>query len=387
MTEMNKNYDKAVSAIKAAILQSQYEAARSVNEKQLMLYYGIGKYISLNSRKGFWGKGAIDTISERLQKELPGLRGFSARNLKYMRKFYEEWMCLDYVDQDELSKNHPNSALTSAKLTSESVSLIRHLQVPNYEGISVEEFFEIGFTQHRIILEKIKNIDERFYYIRECAKQKFTVETLLNHIAADDFHHRAQLPNNFLQTMSSAQQALRAINVFKDEYLLDFINVEELNSRDDADIDERVLENAIIHNVKNFILTFGKDFAFIRNQYHLDAFGVDQYIDLLFFNRSLNCLVAVELKKGPFKTAYLGQLSGYLSILDGFEKKPHENPSIGLILCKDMEKSFVDYVIRDFDKPMGVATYKTSKDMSEELKKALPDIEILKKLLESDGMI
>lgn len=387
MAEMNKNYDEAVNAIKSAILQSQYEAARSVNEKQLMLYYGIGKYISLNSRKGFWGKGAIDTISERLQKELPGLRGFSARNLKYMRKFYEEWMCLDYVDQDELAKDHPNLAPVSAKFISESVSLIRHLQVPNYEGISVEEFFEIGFTQHRIILEKIKNIDERFYYIRECAKQKFTVENLLNHIAADDFHHQAQLPNNFLQTMSSTQQALRAINVFKDEYLLDFINVEELNSRDDADIDERVLENAIVHNVKNFILTFGKDFAFIRNQYHLDAFGVDQYIDLLFFNRSLNCLVAVELKKGPFKTAYLGQLSGYLSILDGFEKKSHENPSIGLILCKDMEKSFVDYVIRDFDKPMGVATYKTSKDMSEELKKALPDVESLKKLLESDRMI
>ena len=384
MTEMNKNYDEAVSAIKAAILQSQYEAARSVNEKQLMLYYGIGKYISLNSRKGFWGKGAIDTISERLQKELPGLRGFSARNLKYMRKFYEEWSCLDYVDHDELDKNHPNSALTSAKLAPESESLIWQLQVPNYDGIPIEEFFEIGFTQHRIILEKTKDIDERFYYIRECAKQKFTVETLLKHITADEYHHRAQLPNNFLQTMSSAQQALRAINVFKDEYLLDFIKVEELNSRDDADIDERVLENAIVHNVKNFILTFGKDFAFIRNQYHLDAFGVDQYVDLLFFNRTLNCLVAVELKKGPFKTAYLGQLSGYLSVLDGFEKKPHENPSIGLILCKDMEKSFVDYVIRDFEKPMGVATYKTSKDMSEELRNALPDIEDLKKLLESD---
>ena len=153
-------------------------------------------------------------------------------------------------------------------------------------------------------------------------------------------------------------------------------------AQDEADIDERVLENAIIHNVKNFILTFGKDFAFIRNQYHLDAFGENQYIDLLFFNRSLNCLVAVELKKGPFKTAYLGQLSGYLSILDGFEKKPHENPSIGLILCKDMNKSFVDYVIQDYDKPMGVATYKTSKDMSLKLKEALPDIEELKRLLE-----
>ena len=149
---------------------------------------------------------------------------------------------------------------------------------------------------------------------------------------------------------------------------------------------QKMVENAIIHNVKNFILTFGKDFAFVRNQYHLDAFGKDQYIDLLFFNRELNCLVAVELKKGKFKTSYLGQLQGYLSVLDGFERKPHENPAIGIILCKDMNKSFVDYVIQDYTKPMGVATYKTSKDMSEELKKALPPIEALKKLLDAEDM-
>ena len=202
-------------------------------------------------------------------------------------------------------------------------------------------------------------------------------------IIRDDYHHQGSLPNNFIQTLPAAEQAFRAISTFKDEYLLDFINVEELNVRDREDVDERVVENAIIHHVKNFILTFGKDFAFIRNQYHLDAFGEDQYIDLLFFNRTLNCLVAVELKTGKFKTSYLGQLQGYLSVLDGFERKPHENPSIGIILCKDMNKSFVDYVIQDYSKPMGVATYKTSKDMSDELRKALPDVEELRKLLDS----
>lgn len=189
-----------------------------------------------------------------------------------------------------------------------------------------------------------------------------------------------------MKTLPVAEQAFRAINTFKDEYLLDYINVEELDVRDRADIDEKIIENSIVHNIKNFILTFGKDFAFIRNQYHLDAFGEDQYIDLLFFNRQLNCLVAVELKKGKFKTSYLGQLQGYLSVLDGFERKPHENPSIGLILCKDMNRSFVDYVIQDYSKPMGVATYKTSKDMSEELKNALPDVETLKKLLDSEDV-
>ena len=371
------NYDKAVEIIKTAILQSQYDAACSVNEKQLMLYYGIGKYISLNSRKGFWGKGAIDAISERLDKELPGLKGFSARNLRNMRTFYEEWAALDHKRDEEL-----NLADSSAKTVPPSALQIWQTLLPNSQGFPSEDFLHIGFSHHILIISKVKNIEERTFYIRHTVAGKLSLEALKESIARDDYHHQGSLPNNFLQTLPAAEQAFRAINTFKDEYLLDYINVEELGIRDKHDMDERVLENNIVHNVKNFILTFGKDFAFVRNQYHLDAFGEDQYIDLLFFNRELNCLVAVELKTGKFKTSYLGQLQGYLSILDGFERKPHENPSIGLILCKDMNKSFVDYVIQDYAKPMGVATYKTSKDMSDELRKALPDVEALKKLLD-----
>lgn len=248
----------------------------------------------------------------------------------------------------------------------------------------MEAFLHIGFTHHRVILGKAKDLEERLFYIRRCADEHFTVEVLISSLAADDYHHQGNLPNNFVRTLTAGQQALKAIGAFKDEYLLDYINVEELDVRDRADMEEKVVENAIIHNIKNFILTFGKDFAFIRNQYHLDAFGEDQYIDLLFFNREPNCLVAVELKRGKFKTSYLGQLQGYLSVLDGFERKPHKNLAIGIILCKDMNKSFVDYVIQDYTKPMDVATYKTSKDMSEELRRALPDIEDLKKLLDEN---
>ncbi|MCD8375588.1 MAG: PDDEXK nuclease domain-containing protein [Oscillospiraceae bacterium] len=384
MDEIQK-YDEAVEAIKTAILQSQYEAARSVNEKQLMLYYSIGRYISLNSRQGFWGKGAIDEISERLDKEMPGLRGFTSRNLRYMRTFYEEWKILDSYR----AQNRPEDAsdileLANSEITETAIAPIWNLQVPNMQDFPLDAFLHIGFTHHRVILGKVKNIDERVFYIKRCASEHFTVEALKNSISADEYHHQGLLPNNFLQTLPASEQAFRAVNTFKDEYLLDYINVEELGVRDKQDVDEKMVENAIIHNVKNFILTFGKDFAFVRNQYHLDAFGEDQYIDLLFFNRELNCLVAVELKKGKFKTSYLGQLQGYLSVLDGFERKPHENPAIGIILCKDMNKSFVDYVIQDYTKPMGVATYKTSKDMSEELKRALPDVEDLKKLLDSE---
>ena len=376
--------DDAVQVIKTAILQSQYDAARTVNEKQLILYYGIGKYISQNSRHGFWGQGAIDAISKRLETELPGLRGFSARNLRNMRSFYEEWIMLDQIPESSIRDSHVILADASAKLSDGAANQNWQMCLPTSRELSMDGFLHIGFSHHILILTRIKSLEERLFYISLAASEKFSYDALKASIIRDDFHHQGKIPNNFAKTISSSQQALRAVSAFKDQYLLDFINVEELGVRDPQDLDERVVENALVQNIKNFILTFGKDFAFVRNQYHLDAFGEDQYIDLLFFNRTLNCLVAVELKTGKFKTAYLGQLQGYLSILDRYERKPHENPSVGIILCKDMNRSFVDFVIQDYSKPMGVATYRTSKDMSEELRDALPDIEALRRLLDQE---
>lgn len=369
-------YGDAVRAIKQAILKSQYEAVKGVNAQQLALYYSIGGYISANTRTGTWGKGAIDAISSQLQEELPGLRGFSATNLRNMRIFFEAWSPEDAQGDSSVA-------------TDESVRValgnFHQAQLMKLQPKDAEAFKNIGFTHHMAILNQAKDREERFFYIRTCAENHYSVSELKRAIARDDFHHQGKMPNNFMQTIPQGQRALRAISTFKDEYLLDFINVEELGARDGADVDERVVEQGIIHNIKNFIIEFGRDFAFVGNQYHLEAFGEDQYIGLLFFNRELNCLVAVELKAGPFKTAYLGQLSGYLSVLDGYVKKPHENDSIGIVLCKDANRAFVDYVVRDFDKPMGVATYKMTQDMPQKLRDALPPIEGLKALLEEIG--
>ena len=369
-------YGDAVRAIKQAILKSQYEAVKGVNAQQLALYYSIGGYISANTRTGTWGKGAIDAISSQLQEELPGLRGFSATNLRNMRIFFEAWSPEDAQGDSSVA-------------TDESVRValgnFHQAQLMKLQPKDAEAFKNIGFTHQMAILNQAKDREERFFYIRTCAENHYSVSELKRAMARDDFHHQGKMPNNFMQTIPQGQRALRAISTFKDEYLLDFINVEELGARDGADVDERVVEQGIIHNIKNFIIEFGRDFAFVGNQYHLEAFGEDQYIDLLFFNRELNCLVAVELKAGPFKTAYLGQLSGYLSVLDGYVKKPHENDSIGIVLCKDANRAFVDYVVRDFDKPMGVATYKMTQDMPQKLRDALPPIEGLKALLEEIG--
>ena len=156
------------------------------------------------------------------------------------------------------------------------------ISLQNSGNFPQKDFLNISFSHHTLIFSKIKNYDERIFYIQLAASEKLSHDELKTRIVSDDYHHRSVLPNNFVQSLSASEQAFRAINMFKDEYLLDFINVEQLGIRDKEDIDENVLENAIVQNVKNFILSFGKDFAFIRNQYYLDAFGEDQYIDLLF---------------------------------------------------------------------------------------------------------
>lgn len=382
--ERKENYAIAVKTIKTAILQGQYAAAKGTNRIQLATYFAIGKYISLNSRQGFWGKGAIETISEQLRRELPGLRGYSPSNMKNMRLFYEKWSVLDSKSPIAIGESsEQNSTIAIGELQSEDyqIDIYRSLSVDNVVNFPVEVFFSVPFTHHIRILEKTKTQDERYYYMHRCVMENLSVDGLVKIIKQDDFLHKSILPNNFVNTISDPATARKAVMMFKDEYFLDFINTEEIGERDFADIDEKVVEKEIIHNVKNFIMTFGRDFAFIGNQYHLEVYGHDHFPDLLFFNRELNAMVVVDLKKGEFKPSYLGQLAAYLRILDDKVRKPHENQTIGLILCKSADKEYVEYIIQDYNKPMGVATYTTENDMPEKLRKALPPIEELKKLL------
>lgn len=370
----------AVEIIKTAILNSQYEAAKDVNRVQLGLYFGIGRFLASKKGKKTWGTGVLETISDNLRKQLPGLRGFSATSLKKMRQFYENWSFLDV----------PNSTVTTDELPEPSESLdksiiaITEFKVSvNFTEFPIDDFLKVPFSHHVQIFSRVKNLDERYFYITKTSQEHLAVEELNRAIDRNDFLHQKELPNNFVNTLSSAKQARKAVQMFKNEYLLDFINVEEIGERDAQDVDERVVENQIIQNIKNFIMTFGKDFTFVGNQYHLEAYGEEFFSDLLFFNRELNCLVVVELKTGEFKPSYLGQLCTYLRIIDDKVKKPHENSTIGIVLCKSMNKEFVEYVIQDYDKPMGVSTYKSMEDMPEKIKNVMPDIEELRKLIQS----
>lgn len=385
MSNNIQSITSAVNVIKTAILQSQASAAKAVNQEMLALYYGIGRFISANSRNRNWGKGVLAQISERLRSELPGLRGFGESSLKNMRLFYEAWSaieCNSPIEIGELAGNTSNTNPDTSIVSDNDVDTIRQLQLANLPGFPLAEFLSISFTHHIRILENAKDMDERMFYIRYCYTYKPAADEVRNVIKKQDlYHNQGALPNNFLTTIPDYKQAFRAMQMFKDEYLLDFINVEELGMHDE-EVDERVIEQHIVHNVKNFIMTFGKGFTFIGNQVHYDKLGHDHWIDLLFYNRDLRRTVVFELKKGNFKVAYLAQLSSYLRILNDDDRREGENAPVGIILCKNMDKEYVNYIMQDFLQPMGVATYKTADEVEPEVVKLLPPKEELLKLIE-----
>ena len=229
------------------------------------------------------------------------------------------------------------------------------------------------------ILHKTKDINEVLFCIHETVVHQWDKYTLRDVLKVGIPRPEHIAPNNFAQTMPSTRQAIKAIRMFKDEYLLDYINVEELGMHDE-DVDERVIESNIVHNVKNFIMTFGRGFSFCGSQVHFDKLGHDHWIDLLFFCRDLNRTVVFELKNGGFKVGYLAQLSAYLRILNDDDRRSHEEAPIGIILCKNADKEYAGYIMQDFKQPMGVATYKTADEMDPELLKVLPPKEELQRV-------
>lgn len=294
---------QAVADIKEAILQGQYEAAKGVNRIQLAVYFGIGKYISQHTRKDVWGTGALEAISNQLRRELPGLRGYSATSLKKMRLFYENWIMLDanssvVTDElrptiDEISEDK-SSVITDDLL---AIDIYHTLMVPVTKDFPIEDFFKVPFTHH-VEIYKQPELSARYYYIHRTAEEHLSVDDLKKLLKNDAYGHCEQMPSNFTKTISNTAMMRKAVMMFKDEYLLDFINVEEIGVRDSIDVDERVVEKEIVNKVKNFIMTIGRDFTFMGNQQLLEVYGVEQFPDLLFFNRELNAMAVIELKTG-----------------------------------------------------------------------------------------
>lgn len=372
------NYTEAVRAIKDAILQSRYRAARSINREALSLDYYIGKYISEHSR-GQWGTGALAIIARQLQQELPGLRGFSETSMKKMRSFYEAWC--EVFENCSLTSNEirplSTDELENLPLISDNEQLIiRPLITDELTEDQLKCFLSVPFTLHYEIAIKAKDVAERLYYIERAAKEFWSVEKLQYNLREDLYHKQASMPNNFARTITPEEQQRRALQAFRNEYLLDFLTI------DDPDAyDEKRVEDAIVHNIRKFIMALGGEFSFMGNQYRLVVDEKEYFIDLLFYHRRLQSLVAIELKYGDFKPEYVGKLNFYLSALDDMVRLPNENPSIGVILCRGKSEKTVEYALRDTTKPMGVATYKAANELPAEYSQALQAIEHLKELI------
>lgn len=326
MNTIDKNF---IKELKSAILKSRYQAARVVNKELINLYFNIGKKISINTKKMAWGSKVLEQISNELQNELPGLKGFSGTNLKRMASFFDFWNQANQISptlSDQLA--NPNSEIS-----------------PTVSDQFTKAFYSVSFSHHYLIASKSKSIDEAQFYIYKTANEFWPYRNLQLYFKNNLFQQLGSLPNNFEQVLPSPESN-KAIQVFKDEYLLDFVNIE-----DPDEADERLIENEIVRHIKKFIQALGPDFAFIGNQFRLIIEEQESFIDLLFFNRKLQALVAFDLKKGKFKPEYLGKMNFYLSALDDLIKQPHENASIGIILCREKNNKIVEYSFRDFIKP------------------------------------
>lgn len=365
------NYTEAVKAIKQAIVVCRYRAARQMNGEVLGLYYSIGKYISEQSRNAQWGTNAIQTISNQLQQELPGLKGFSEENIRRMRRFYEEW-----APTFEIRSKLSNEFQIVAQNNDIQPFIFRSTLLTKLTEEDIRMFLGVGFSLHCEIIRRVENLDERWFYIRKCAQEFWGYRRLEQALREDLYHTAGSMPSNFAVAIPDDKQRTIAMQTFKDDNVLDFLHIEDPDF-----VDERDVEQQIVNNVRKFMMSLGNDFTFMGNQYRLIVNNKERFIDLLFYHRRMRCLVAVELKNGEFQPEYAGKLNYYLSALDELVKLPDENSSIGIILCRTKDNAEVEFALRDISKPMGVATYHSVEELPE-LYHSLPSAEELHKVLQ-----
>lgn len=321
----NAEYKIFVEEIKQRVRDSQYAALRAVNKELVVLYRDIGQKIVDKQNKLGWGKAVVENLAVDLQKEFPGIRGFSADNLWRMRKFY-----LQFANNTKLAP------------------LVQ----------------EISWAKIIVIMESCKNEAEREFYIRMTKKFGWTKDVLIHQIENQSYEKMLLNQTNFDKTVPAKirNQAKLAV---KDEYTFDFLELGDEHL-------ENELERALMVNVRRFLLEMGGHFCFAGHQHRIEIDGREFFVDILLYHRKLRCLVAVELKIGDFKPEYAGKMQFYLSALNERDKLEGENPAIGIIICKSKSRTVVEYALKDVRKPIGVSTYSIKKSLPKTLQKYLP---------------
>lgn len=318
-------YGAFLDTIKVRIRETQVRAALSANREMILLYWSIGRDILTRQQEQGWGAKVVDRLAADLRHAFPSIKGFSARNLKYMRNLAESYPDLDFVQQ-----------------------LVA----------------QIPWGHNCRILDGVKPQEERTWYLRETVANGWGRDMLVHQIESGLYRRQGGAITNFANTLPAPQSDL-AVQAIKDPYLFDFLNL-------GIAAKERDLEAKLLENLRNFLLELGKGFAFMGNQYRLSVGEQDYFLDLLFYHVRLRCYVVVDLKIGGFKPEYAGKMNFYLNAVDDQLRHPDDQPSIGMLLCKTSDRLTAEYALRGINKPIGVATYRP---LPEEFREKLPSLE------------
>ncbi len=329
LDKQHTDYSEWLNNLKSKIRRTQIKAALSANSELIKLYWEIGKDIFEKQEIKGWGNFIVENLSKDLKYEFPDMKGFSRRNLFYMKKFYSFYKS-DFKKVQQLVA-------------------------------------QIPWGHNILIISKLQNIDEAIFYLNETLENNWSRDILDLQIKSDLFIRKGNAITNFSQSLPQPNSDL-ANQTLKDPYLFDFLTLKK-------DADEKSIEEQLTKHITHFLLELGKGFAFIGRQYHLEIGGKDYYIDLLFYHTKLRCYVVIELKAKEFKAEYAGKLNFYLSAVDDILKSKEDNPTIGILLCKERNKIEAEYALRGIYQPIGVAEFKLSKAIPKEIKSELPTIE------------
>ena len=337
LTPLPPDYAAWLSELKTRIHSAQQRATLAVNRELVLLYWQIGQDILARQNREGWGAKVIERLAQDLRNAFPDMKGFSPRNLKYMRAFAEAW---------------PDSEFVQAVLA----------QLPWYHQLA--------------LLDKLKIEEERRWYAAKALEHNWSRNVLVIQIETRLRERSGTALTNFATHLPAPQSDL-AKESLKDPYRLDFLGL-------GAEAQERAIEEAIVKHITQFLIELGAGFAYVGRQVLLEVGGDDFFIDLLFYHLKLRCYVVIELKAGPFKPEHIGQLGFYLTAVDAQMKSEHDNPTIGLLLCKSKNKVVAEYALRDSNKPIGVAEYQLIEALPAELQTSLPSIEAIEQALSGE---
>ncbi|MFW0715602.1 PDDEXK nuclease domain-containing protein [Pedobacter sp. N23S346] len=320
------------------ITEARNRVYSKANAELVILYFNIGKIVSEKVSAGNWGDGTVNDLAAYITKKQPLLKGFNRRGLYRMKQFYEVYSDPEILKLINVEHDNPIVSTPVTQLEGVDIKLIKFVSTL---------LTQIPWSSHLHLLSKTKRIEERLFYIYLAIKEKLSVRELERQLNSATFE-RTMLGNKFSTAVTSKLPA----GIFKDPYIFEFLALPEIHSEND-------LQQALIKNLQNFILEMGKGFTYMGSEYRLQVGNKDYYTDLLFYHRDLQCMVLFELKIEEFQPEFLGKLNFYLEALDRDVKRPHENPSIGVLLCKGKDEEVVEYALSRNISPALIADYET----------------------------